>query len=240
MGQISLQIPQLGQPVSSEDPKIASDLTTLQNVINGSIDASNVTAGSLTTVTLAAAINQAAGLNDGSNVRRGKSIVATTESRTSTAYGLMTTPDRVQNIVMPASGLIVVAYQATWQESVATAARAGLFLGSNQVRFAENDSTSTKIVETNLGGAANTDKPLSTFGAGLNGYAGGDTNAYPGDATTGQLVAMNGAVGGAVNLGGPCYIFAAAGVYDVSIQFKAGSGSVTVKNRKLWVWTLGF
>ena len=35
-------------------------------------------------------------------------------------------------------------------------------------------------------------------------------------------------------------VFAAAGTYDISVQFKASSGSVTVKNRKLWVWTMGF
>lgn len=32
----------------------------------------------------------------------------------------------------------------------------------------------------------------------------------------------------------------AAGTYDVSVQFKASSGSVTVKERKLWIVSMGF
>lgn len=44
MGTISLSIPQTGQPNSTEDPKIASDFTTLQTVINGNLDGSNVAA----------------------------------------------------------------------------------------------------------------------------------------------------------------------------------------------------
>ena len=35
-------------------------------------------------------------------------------------------------------------------------------------------------------------------------------------------------------VGGPCEVWASAGSYAVSVQFLAASGSVTVKNRKLW------
>jgi hypothetical protein len=42
-------------------------------------------------------------------------------------------------------------------------------------------------------------------------------------------------------LGGPCYIFAAAGTYTVSIQFQALSGgNVAVRNRRLYVQALPF
>lgn len=44
MGTINLQIPQLNFPNSSEDPKIASDLTTIQTVINGGLDHNNLNA----------------------------------------------------------------------------------------------------------------------------------------------------------------------------------------------------
>jgi hypothetical protein len=41
--------------------------------------------------------------------------------------------------------------------------------------------------------------------------------------------------------GGSCEIFAAAGTYTVSVQFKGiGSTSVSVSNRKLWVQVLPF
>ena len=45
MGQIFLQIPQVGLSDSTEDPKVASDLTSIQNVINGNLDASNLATG---------------------------------------------------------------------------------------------------------------------------------------------------------------------------------------------------
>lgn len=44
MGTISLQIPQSGQPNSSEDPKVASDLTLLQTLLNGNVDTNNLSA----------------------------------------------------------------------------------------------------------------------------------------------------------------------------------------------------
>lgn len=53
MGSISLSIPQTGQPVSTEDPKIASDFTILQNVINGNLDDSNITPSGITDARLA-------------------------------------------------------------------------------------------------------------------------------------------------------------------------------------------
>lgn len=42
MGLISIQIPQVGQPDLTEDPKVASGLTTIQNVINGGLDSTNL------------------------------------------------------------------------------------------------------------------------------------------------------------------------------------------------------
>jgi hypothetical protein len=67
---------------------------------------------------------------------------------------------------------------------------------------------------------------------------------YTEDFTTGQVVGagpqMSVSATSPQLVGGPCYIFAAAGTYTVSVQFKSSSGSVTAKNRKLWAWTLGF
>lgn len=54
MSQINLNIPVSGQPNSTEDPKVASDLTAIQGVINGGIDASNITDGSITGTDIAA------------------------------------------------------------------------------------------------------------------------------------------------------------------------------------------
>src|SRR5689334_701297 len=67
---------------------------------------------------------------------RGATNIATSQSTSSTTYTTLGTPDQVQNIVMPTNGLIRVRYQATWQESVAGAARAAIFIGSNQAQIA--------------------------------------------------------------------------------------------------------
>jgi hypothetical protein len=168
------------------------------------------------------------GLDGTGVVRRGKSIIAATESRTNTAYGTLTTPDKV-TVTLPTDGLIKVAYQATWQQSVDGAASAAIFIGANQLKVSGSGSVATQAAS--FSGAA-ADAPLGSQPAGLLSTTAGA--GYPGDVTTGQVVGIG------VASPGPCLIFAAAGTYDVSVQFKASSGSVTVKNRKLWVWTMGF
>jgi hypothetical protein len=208
---------------------------------------------------LAATIEQA-GITSGGEVHRGKSIIATSESRTNTAYGLLTTPDRVQNVVLPADGLLVVAFQALWEESVPGASRAALFIGADQLKVPSAGSAGpvTQAAATDASFAA-TFVRLVTTPAGLVSYR--PSASIEADAATPQVVGLvtyasgvpmvmelNGSVhapvGGPTDdptfSGGQVLIEAAAGTYDISVQFKASSGSVTVKNRKLWVWTLGF
>lgn len=202
---------------------ISGSLTDLRTFVNGSIDGDNVssTAGGQL------------GLSSSVITRRGKTNIAATESRTNVAYGTLTIPDQVTGIVLPTDGLIVVAYQAIWQNSVAGAARACIDLSGNQLKQAQIGAA--PIVQEATGpGGVNQDEPMGSAPSGLVGAAGGAGNAT--EVTTGQLVGSF----GTVNAGGPCYIFAAAGTYTVSVQFKSSSGSVTVKNRHLWVWTLGF
>ncbi len=224
-------LPTIGQPNASEDPKTRSALSELQTILTAGVDETN----------LVVALLQKLGLNSGSQVGRGKSIIATSESRTNVAYGTLTTPDRVTGIVLPTDGLIAVAYQATWQESVLNAARAAIFIGATQMSkiFAENASPT--LPDTPLSGTvgAAVDRPLATFSGGLASLTNGG-GAYTGDVTTGQAIGSFQGAGVIFNNGGPVYIFAAAGTYDVSIQFKSSSGSVTAKNRKLWCWSIGF
>lgn len=42
MGSISLQIPVIGQPASTEDPKVASNFGVIQTAINGGLDTTNL------------------------------------------------------------------------------------------------------------------------------------------------------------------------------------------------------
>lgn len=153
-------------------------------------------------------------------VRRGKTITATEESRTSASYGLMATADRVSSVVLPTDGLLIVAYSAEFKSSVSAAGRAAIFLGSNQLK-----DRAGAVQEASTVGTAYVD--LGTIGYGL--ASGG---VLPAEVTTGQAVGSGNS--------GFAVIRAAAGTYDVSVQTKSASGSVTMKNRKLWVEARGF
>lgn len=227
---------------------LPSDLNSIQDDYGGRFDSVYV----------------AGGFNADSVVRRGKVNIATAESRTNTAYGLLTTPDRVQNVVLPTDGLICVGYQATWQESVNGAALASIFVGANQLKAASSALSApvTSRTEASIGsGTTAKDVVLGSHQMGLASLmldANDAAAAYTGDVTTGQVIGGGLEIGynfpttvkdgSNVNqtlttysiVGGPCFIFAAAGTYDISVQFKSTSGSVTVKNRRLWVWTINF
>ncbi|MBJ7348629.1 MAG: hypothetical protein JHC87_08685, partial [Thermoleophilaceae bacterium] len=182
------------------------------------------------------------GLTDTEAVRRGKSIVAPEELRTSTAYGLMPTPDRVQNIALPSDGLIAVLYEATWKQGSSSTGSAAIFVGSSQLQTRVNNNASLVAQSALCEGGDNIRALLVSYPGGLMGSGGASGTSVPVPSTTGQPVA--GCIGSTSQntqqLGGPCYIFAAAGTYDVSIQFKSTSGGVWVRDRKLWVWTMDF
>jgi hypothetical protein len=183
-------------------------------------------------------IAAAAGISTPDARRRGKCIVPGAESRTGASYGLLPTPDRVQGIVLPADGLIAIVYQATWQESVSGQAAAAIFIGSNQLQAAPDalggsDSGPGPTEAIIGGGVAAKYRPLTSTWYGLLSLAAGSAGNYTGDIATGQVVGRGPA-------GGACLVFAAAGRYDIGVQFRVLSGSVTAKQRKLWVWTLGF
>lgn len=200
----------------------------VRTLVNGNLDDDNLSTGFLDKI----------GVTSDTTVRRGSCIVATEEARTNTAYGLLTTADRVQNVVLPANGLIFIVYNAMWKESVLNAARGAIFIGSNQLKIARSDQASPVVQETSINEVAGSYEGLGSSTTGL--ISAESTGAgYSGDVTTGQIVGYRSLA--ATNAPpGICAVFAAAGTYDISVQFKASSGSVTVKERKLWVWTMGF
>lgn len=219
-----------------------SNLNAITAVVNGAIDSSNIANAGVSANNLSTALAQFLGITNVANTGRGASIIATTESRTNVAFGTLTTPDQVTGIVLPANGLICVLYQATWQESVSAAASAGIFVGATQAKRAVADNVAPQASIPVLGGTVATDTPLVTMPNGLTSFP-MTAGAYTGDVTTGQIAGYSSEANldyPTLSAAGPCYIFAAAGTYTISIQFKASSGSVTAKNRKLWVWTTGF
>ena len=217
--------------------KLADDAVTSAKLADDAVVTDAIANDAVTAAELADAAKL--GLTEGGVVRRGKAIIATEESTTSSSYTYLTTPDRVQNVVLPTDGLIFVAYTAAWKQSVDNTARAAIFVG-NQLKVHINGSAPA-VSEASIGtGSGSTNyAPLSSVPGGLQA-----TTGYPtpyGAVTTGQaIVGQNTYATNPSGVGGICTIFAAAGTYDIGIKFKTSSGTVTAKERKLWVWTMGF
>jgi hypothetical protein len=206
------------------------------------------------------------GLTQPGSPRSGKCIVATTETRTNTAFGLLTTPDRVSGIVVATDSVLEVDYQALWKTNGVDFAQAAIFIGANQLRVqAAGAGTHAPQVEAALQPAETFYTPVFSIPIGLASVSGGSASDATVDVTTGQAfgsvtfgtyhkIAINdvsldvviptggGGASDAGMQGGTCRIFGlAAGTYDVSVQFKALSGgTVSVKNRRLFVRSRAF
>lgn len=209
--------------------------------LNGALDNDAISASAgIEARKMATAFLEKIGVDGASTTRRGKAIIPTNEARVNPAFGLMPSPDRVSGIVLPADSLLVIGYKALWRNTVANAGRAAIFLGANQLKIARTNSAP---VVQQAGGAGMDPNLWTGLGTGFLGLY--TDNAIGGasssDVTTGQVLAPGDDAGPAgFAAGGLLYVFAAAGTYDVSVQFAATSGTVEVTERKLWVWTVGF
>lgn len=246
-------VPSLGGFNTAEDPKIANALQNIYDILNGNIDSANIANNSVSANDLLTALAQQLGISNALNTGRGYTAVATEQTTTSTSFVTLATADVVSSVVLPSNGLICVAYQAMWKGS-GGAPRAAIFLNSTQVSVAARNASSVQTQGAAIAGSSFYN-PLATTPLGL---ASGDAlgSDYGGDATTGQIIGVAPDLGGTTGArfevggtgaslatsptGGPCFIFAAAGTYDVSIKFKISAGTLSAKNRKLWVWTMGF
>jgi hypothetical protein len=151
-------------------------------------------------------------------------IITAEQSREGTSFATLSTADEIKNIVLPPNGLIQIFFVAKVKSSVSSAGQVTAFLGSNQILqsnnapvFAYTNSIEYASIGTSPGGlqTVNNSAPWVTTGQTL-----GRSEAYPGG-------------------GGPMTSFAAAGTYNLTIQYKASSGSVTAKERKLWAIVFG-
>lgn len=153
--------------------------------------------------------------------------IPTEQSRESTSFGTLGTADEVKSVALGTGGLIVIGYQAKFKSSVGSAGRAAIFLGLNQVKI---QTTTTPKEQEAATGAGTEYFSLASGGGGLEtgaGSVGADA------AVSGQLL-NNGATAG-----GLAYVFVNAGTYDISVQYRATSGKVTAKERRLWVGLIG-
>jgi hypothetical protein len=155
---------------------------------------------------------------------RGHASIATEQERENVAFGLLATPDEV-SVTLPENGLIFLLYQAQWKSSVAAAGRACIFLEGNEVQGLVG-ATKPGGVATTSGTVFNT---LLSQGSAGSGGAGLRTEAVAGAyVATGELASDF------------TVIRAAAGTYKVSVRYRATSGSVGVKERKLQVEARAF
>lgn len=163
-----------------------------------------------------------------------KSIIVAEQERTNAVYGTLPTPDEV-TVVLSENGLIAIAYQAAWACTSNGTIRAAIFLGVNQLKAAGGTTPAVVQAKATFTGSSNF-FPLSSCPMGLTTLVAGPEGAYGGDVTTGQIVGQSPEAPGG---NGICYVFAVAGTYKISVQFRAEVGSVKVKNRKLWAWVVG-
>lgn len=246
MTTLSYTVPVAGSTLNSiADPEVATALSTILTWANGNIDGTSIAAGAIDGTKLSTTAAQSAAVNQVGQVVKGSVSIATSQSTSSAAFTTLTTPDQVQNVVLPSSGLIAVWYQATWQESIASAATADIFLNSTQMTAYTGGSApstnpalighaaSNAVLSTYWGGLAS----QQTTGAGGEGYTG---NVTTGQAVGGGIKALIVGTGDWTLVGGPCYLFATAGTYTVSVRFATSSGTVTASNRTLWVQALSF
>lgn len=182
-------------------------------------------------------LTQTAASSGGVAVRRGKNTTNAAETRSNAAFGLLATPDRVQNVVLPTDGLIYITFHASWHSSAASTAAAAIFLGSNQVKLVPTGGGAPAVHQVSIGTNGASEQALVTTTNGL--ATSNGASAYVPDNAIAQI--QGGGVISGCGAGGICVIYAAAGTYDVSIQFlTTGGNTVTVANRRLRVWTQGF
>lgn len=246
--------------------QVQQHLDNLADYLNstGWVTSSHIADGTIAAGDLSAALAAQLGVSAGGVVSRGQTTIATEESRTNTAYGTLTTPDQVASVGMPANGLMFITYNALWKASVGGfAAKAAVFIGANQlkVRSTQDNAAVTQaaVQESTL----NEYSPLISTGFGLVGSTETVSGEHAASPTTGVALGLtgfdnsapalyhelNGIVSGVsaghdlrdAGVGGLLVVDnLAAGTYNVSVQFKSSSGSVTAKERRLKVWTVAF
>lgn len=175
----------------------------------------------------------------------GKSIIDASQSTSSSTYTELGTPDRVEDIVVPTDGLLFIAFEARWQQSVANAARAAIFIGSDQLRVIDGTDGTSKAEAARIATSTLSRRLVTDARIGLVSLEadGNDTKPHVvGGTIKGTTDYEAGSTGytDSEAHGGILAVRAEPGTYDISVQFKASSGNVTASLRRLWVWSQAF
>lgn len=209
---------------------VPADVNAIQDQY---IRAANIGVDDLDKATFAekVGLSQSAAAAGGAAVRRDFVTIDGAETRTDINYGYLATPDRIQNIVVPSNGLVLISYEAIWKTTSAACNAQILFgagplqrltsvnvWGDVSAQLAVNPTLEQYLTTSSLFGM------ITTTGTGYDGEA---------DITTGLVVGQS--------QGGFIPVYADPGTYDIGVQYRDGlGGTVTVKRRRLIVVTIGF
>ena len=220
--------------------RLQQNFVDIETKVNGNIQTSNIADAQVTADKVGTTAAGQLGLSQTGTVRRGKCIIPTDQTTAATSYaiGNLATPDRVQNVVVPTDGLLFIAYRALLKAPTSFTARAAIFIGANQLKIPTASGGAPVVTEISQSGGSTPEYSLiGTHAVGLTGFLG--TTSDMTDVTTGQALYTPNA-SGSLGASSVCVVDVAAGTYDISVQYLVTSGTLNVKERKLWVWTQGF
>lgn len=177
------------------------------------------------------------------NDLRGKCIIAAESSfLAGVNYATMPVPDVVEDVVLPADGLLTIGYHGMWKAPYG--AQVTLFL--NETEVVMDSGARLRGVYAERADRAGVYMPLATSTSGLLNSTPEGTVDYQDPVSTGQVVGLVGwGTSGSAGIerhGGMTSVFAAAGTYDVSVRYASlmTPGTIYAKQRKLWVEARGF
>lgn len=151
------------------------------------------------------------------------SIIVTEQNTASAAYVELGTPDKIEGIVVPTGGKLIVNFAARMKSTVGEGGKVAIFIGANQLT--NPGGSAGAVVEVhNVGGEWN---KITTTAGGMGVFGSGATGT---DVATGMMI-------------GPqsLEIYIPAGTYTVSVKAKNEGGGITyMRERKLYVEVHGF
>lgn len=153
---------------------------------------------------------------------------ATQETITGTSYALATTPDILRDVRVGENGLLFVGFKGL--AKLTANMTCAIFIGSNQLKAGQNNGAPAVLEELNSTSTFFTN--IVTTALGLD--SGSSTVSDSSDVSTGQILGTSALSGAMIPIFG-----LAAGSYDVSVQWKVGSGTGTIKERRLWAYSIG-
>jgi hypothetical protein len=227
----------LNQTGPNEWADVEGNDVAIREVVNGELDNENIRAGAniagskladgtVTAAKLAASVGKITWYTP--------KVIASEQSVTNESFAFLPTEDKIEGVVVPENGLILVAYRALVKQTTSEAGRAAIFLGNNQLKGWTTTTNAVENRETEAWTGSNFVPLYSDNHFALKASSTTTTGGTP--VTTGFLVGMG---GGIASGGGFAVIEAAAGTYTVGVKYRAIPNSVTAKERKLWVATLG-